>query len=473
MGNIEYFEEDEFRELLEEYEGLINSGQPVFMDADDLADIADYYQYHERSEESKRAIDRAMELAPDSPIVMSYKVHEALLKGDYEAAEAYLEQMCDHEHPEYIYCRAEIWIVQGEIAKADRHLCECMQYMFGDEWDYIYDVSNLWMEYNQKDKALEWLAKMPQDALGDEDELMELMGRTFLGLGAYDDSERIFNKLLDKDPFQKRYWHALANAQYMKEDYGASVASSEYAIAIDPDDPAGIMAKANALFRLENYEEALQYYERHFKKQPEESALLYQACCLVNLKRNDEACQLLLKARDMAAEDSPYLADIYQELAFVHNEMRLYEVALEYLDKAEKLEYADHADMLVIRGHILLSAGRMVEATAAFDEALRESEQAPNILLRIIVSIYDNQFLESAYETFLKYFEVIDDDCADGYSYMALCCRDLLYETEYLHYLKEACYRNPNEARLVLGHLFPANVKPEEYYEYAKKQLKT
>ena len=204
MGNIEYFEEDEFRELLEEYEGLINSGQPVFMDADDLADIADYYQYHERSEESKRAIDRAMELAPDSPIVMSYKVHEALLKGDYEAAEAYLEQMCDHEHPEYIYCRAEIWIVQGEIAKADRHLCECMQYMFGDEWDYIYDVSNLWMEYNQKDKALEWLATMPQDALGDEDELLELMGRTFLGLGAYDDSERIFNKLLDKDPFQKR-----------------------------------------------------------------------------------------------------------------------------------------------------------------------------------------------------------------------------------------------------------------------------
>ena len=40
-----------------------------------------------------------------------------------------------------------------------------------------------------------------------------------------------------------------------------SVTSSEYAIAIDPEDAEGLLAKANGLFRLENFEEALKYYK--------------------------------------------------------------------------------------------------------------------------------------------------------------------------------------------------------------------
>ena len=469
MGNEEYFEEEEFRELLNDYEEMVNSGQMVFMDADDLADIADYYHLHERYEESERAIGRAIELEPDSPIALSFRVHQALSKNDYKGAEDYLEQMTDTCHPEYIYCRAEIWMSQGMLEEADDFLRDSQKHVSTTEYqDYVYDVVNLWMEYNHSEKAMEWMMRITPE---DTEDFKELMGRTYFGMGAYDDSERIFNELIDKDPFQKRYWHALANAQYMKEDYGASVTSSEYAIAIDPEDPEGIMAKANALFRLENFEEALKYYERSSEKGANEASLLYQGCCLINLKRYEEAKERLLKAEETASADSPYLAEIYQELSFVFSELKMTETALQYIDKTRTLN-CDHADMLVIRGHILLGGGRVDEAKSVFRQAVKESGCSPQTLMRIIVSVYDNQYLESAYSMFLKYFSTVDEKCDEGYSYMALCCHDLLRYDEYLHYLEEACRRNPHEAKLVVGHLFPEDLNAENYYEYEKNRLK-
>ena len=471
MAAEEYFEEDEFREMLEEYERTVESGEMVFMDAEDLADIADYYHLHGLYDDAEKAILRALELEPDSPIALSYRVHEALSHRDYEAAEDYLEQMTDREHPEYIYCRAEIWIAQGMIEKADSHLRECQKYVSPFEYDdYVHDAATLWTEYNCHEKAMEWMMRIQPE---ESDEFKELMGQTYFGMGAYDDSERIYNELIDKDPFQKRYWNALANVQFMKEDFSAAVTSSEYAIAIDPEDPEGIMAKANALFRLENFEEALKYYERYSEKEKEndEASLLYQGGCLINLKRFDEAKERLLKAEEMAPADSPYLAEIYQELAFVYNELKMPETALYYIDKTET-QPCDHNDMMVIRGHILLNNGRVEEAQETFKEALKASGFASQTLMRIIVSVYDNHYVESAYKMFLKYFKIIDDDCTEGYAYMALCCHDLLRFDEYLSYLKEACQRNPQEAKLVLSHLFPEGLKPEEYYEYAKNNQK-
>lgn len=306
----------------------------------------------------------------------------------------------------------------------------------------------------------------------ESEDFKELMGRTYFGIGAYEDSERIFNELIDKNPFQKRYWNALASTQYMREDYGASVTSSEYAIAIDPEDPEGILAKANALFRLDNFEEALKYYERYSEKEHgDEFSLLNQGSCLVNLQRNEEAVVRLKAALEAAPADSIYLVEIFQELAFAYSELRKPETALYYLDQTENLD-CDHADMLVIRGHILLSNGRVGDAEDTFRQAISQSGNSPLIMMRIAVSIYDNQYTDAAYKMFRQFFDMVEKDWNQGYAYMALCCRDLHKADEYLHYLQEACQRNPGETKIVLGHLFPEEMKPEEYYEHAKKTIK-
>ena len=465
-----YFDDEEFREMLEDYERTVKSGQPVFMDVDDLADIADYYQQEGRYDDAQKALDRALELQPDSVVALNYQVHNAISQNDFEAAENYLSQIIDHDLPEYTYCRAEIWIAQEEVEKADEYLLEQFKECPQEEWqDFVLDVVNLYTDYGYSEKAMEWMMRAKQDG---SDDFKEMMGRTLFGLGKYDDSERIFNELIDRDPFQKRYWNALASTQYMKEDYSASVTSSEYAIAIDPDDAEGLLAKANGLFRLENYEEALDYYRRYSEKEPDdEFGLLHQGTCLINLGQYEEAVRQLLKAEEASPDDSPYLVEIYQELGFAYSELKMPETALYYIDQTEVLD-CDHVDMLVVKGHILLGNGKRKEAETIFKQAVQQSGNSPRTLMRIIVSLYDNHYVEAAYRMFRSFFKYVSSNWDEGYGYMALCCYELKHDQEFLDYLQICCKRNPEEAKLVLSHLFPEGMKPEDYYEYMLKELK-
>ena len=128
--------------------------------------------------------------------------------------------------------------------------------------------------------------------------------------------------------------------------------------------------------------------------------------------------------------------------------------------------------VLVVKGHILLAANRMKEAETCFRDAVLASDSPHQTLLRIIVSLYDNKYVETSYALFKKFFLIVPEGFADGYAYMALCCYDLKKWDEFLHYLKEACLVNPKECQTALAHLFPEDVKPEDYYQYMITKLK-
>ena len=332
----------------------------------------------------------------------------------------------------------------------------------------MYDVANLFSEYHHHNKAFEWIARSQGD---NSDDFKELMGRILFGLGKYKDSERIFNELIDHNPYSSKYWNSLANAQFMNEDYSAAVTSSEYAIAIDPEDAESIISKANALYRLENYEEALAYYERYNEKvSDDEFGYLNQGTCLINQSRFAEAIVRLEKAYEISPADSAYLVEICQELAFAYNEQKMPETALYYIEKTDDLD-CDHMDMQVIKGHILLSNNRIEEAEEIFKNAIIESGNAPRTMLRIMVSLYDNKYVKASYHLFKKFFTYVDDNWKDGYSYMALCCYDLEKYDEFMKYLRLGVAKNPREAKSVLGQLFPSGVQVSDYETYITNKL--
>jgi tetratricopeptide (TPR) repeat protein len=258
----------------------------------------------------------------------------------------------------------------------------------------------------------------------------------------------------------------------MSEDYGASIASSEYAIAIDPNDAESILTKANGLYHLENFEEALSYFEKYSEKNnTDEFGYLHQGTCLINLGRFEEAISRLLIAEDLALPDSQYLPEIYQELAFAYSELKQPETALYYIDTTENLD-CDHIDMEVIRGHILVANKRLREAEIVFKNVILESGNAPKTMLRVMVSLYDNRYVSASYKLFKKFFNFVDDDWNEGYSYMALCCWDIKHYDEFIDYLKKAVEKNPKEAKMVLGHLFPIGMKVTEYQQFIEESLK-
>lgn len=468
--DLAYFESEDFREILNKYEASVKSGHLIYMDADDLADIADYYQYNGHPDLADDAIDLALEYNPEAVGPLLYKAREALSVRDYEVAREYASRIEATEQLEALYLRGEILICEGKIEEADNLYSDYLKEVMMDEQkDYVYDVANIYSDYNLYDKAFEWIARSQGD---DSDDFKELMARTLFGLGKYRDSERIFNELIDHNPYSSRYWNALANAQFMQEDFSAAITSSEYAIAIDPNDAESILSKANSLYNMESYEMALTFFRKYSEKMPDdEFGTLHQGACLLNLGRYQEAINTLEQAEEQAGLDSQYLPEIYQELAFAYSELQQPDTAIYYLEKTDNLE-CDHINIEIIKGHILLANKRLKEAENTFKDALIKSGSSPKTILRIIVSMYDNNYTRTAYYLLKRFFDFVDEDWKEGYSYMALCCQDLKKEQEFLHYLQIACERNPKEVRLVLGNQFPKDLAPQDYYEYMLNQMK-
>ena len=465
-----YFESEGFKKILRQYEDSVQSGHPAYMDADDLADIADYYHYEGRLDEASDAIELALQFNPDAIGPLLYKAREALSLGNFRLARDYAERIRIIDQDEHLFLKGEILICEGKPEEADELFRK--QYLDlppDEQMDYVYDVANLFAEYNDYNKSFEWMARSQGD---DSDDFKELMARTLFGIGKYEDSSRLFNELLDHNPYSKVYWNALASAQFMSEDYGASITSSEYAIAIDPNDAESILTKANGLYHLENYDEALSYFEKYSEiNSSDEFGYLHQGTCLINLGKYDEAITRLLTAESKAPKASQYLPEIYQELAFAYSELKLPEIALQYIDKTEYLD-CDHIDMEVIRGHILVANKRLKEAEDVFRNVIKESGNAPKTMLRVMVSLYDNRYVSASYKLFKKFFNFVDDDWSDGYSYMALCCWDIKHYDEFVEYLKKAVEKNPREAKMVLGHLFPTGMKVTEYQKFIEESLK-
>ena len=465
-----YFESEGFKKILRQYEDSVKSGHPAYMDADDLADIADYYHYEGRLDDATDAIELALQFNPDAIGPLLYKAREALSYGNFEVARDFAERIRIIDNTEYLYLIGEILICEGKIDEADELFRKQFMELPPDEqMDYVYDIANLYAEYNDYNKSLEWMARSQGD---DSDDFKELMARTLFGIGKYEDSSRLFNELLDRNPYSKVYWNALASAQFMSEDYSASITSSEYAIAIDPNDAESLLTKANGLYHLENFEEALSYFEKYSEKNSTDAfGYLHQGTCLINLGKFDEAINRLLIAEDNASEDSQYLPEIYQELAFAYSELKLPEIALRYIDKTKHLD-CDHIDMEVIRGHILVANKRLKEAEDVFKNVIKNSGNTPKTMLRVMVSLYDNRYVTASYKLFKKFFNFVDEDWNEGYSYMALCCWDIKHYDEFLDYLKKAVEKNPKEAKMVLGHLFPSGMKVSEYQQFIEDSLK-
>lgn len=466
----DFFDSDEFKELLSTYETAESSGLPVFLDAEELTDIADYYATTGNEKKAWKAIDKALELFPGAASPLAFKAREALGRNDIDTAELFAGQITDKDEREYFFITVEILIALNKMEEAEAMLKEKFEAIDEDiRDDFILDTASIYLDYALFDQSYKWLARSVEKPSPDYD---EFLARTLVGLGRYDEGINLIDKLIDLNPYSQNYWNALATAQFLAGRYDESIKSCEYALAIDPNDVDGLLTKANCRHRLGDFAEALQLYERYVNGAGSEKALgeLNIGTCLVYLERYDEAVTHLNNALAASNSEPEQLHTIYQELAFAYSAKKCPKKAISYIKKARKFD-CDHTDLDILHGHILLENDNIEDAMQIFHNVIMESGDDPHTMLRIIVSIYDNHYVEIAYSMFKHLFRYYGDELDYGFSYMALCCRDMKKDKEFLRYLKLAAERNPQEAKTILGDMFPEGMNPTDYYSYLTNRL--
>ena len=309
-----YFNTQEFKDMLARYEDSLLSGESVYMDSDDLTDIAEYYHTNGRDHEAKQTADFALRLHPGALAPCLLQARMELVNGNPNEARRFLEQVDDSIDQEYDYVVAEILLSEGKIEEADQHLEEKFDTLDGeDAVDFVIDAAFIFADYNVVEKAEKWFLRSNEY---DAEDYQELKGRILMGEGQYKEAEQIFNTLIDGDPYNVMYWNLLATVQFMQNHLDQSVESSEYAIAIDPNDAEAVFNKANGLFALTNYQEALKYCKRYAALRPSDAAgAMYQGSCLLSLGKTHEALSCYQDAIDKGWQEGyAYQALCYYEL---------------------------------------------------------------------------------------------------------------------------------------------------------------
>ena len=469
MTNDSYFSNEEFQEILQRYEEAQQKGLATYFDSDALADIAEYYYEEGRANDAVDAALKGVEMFPGAMAPLVFMGRYQLLKqNNPEKAKWYLDKVDNQEEPECIYLQAEIMLVENKQDEADSFLRQQLEWQEDDDRDnFILDVTDLYLDYDLIDSAQQWLSMAENKQTTD---YQEVKGRIAMGKGEYQQGEEIFKKLVDESPFASPYWNQLASSQFLSNRIRDSIESSEYSIAINPDDEEALLNKANGMFSLGEYEEALTYYHRFNNlHRDDETGDVLIGITLINLDRPEEALVHLKKAEEKAVKGSVNLAEIYQEMAFALSRLGRVKEALTHVDKAIATEMGNKDELTVLKGHIELENGNPFAAQEFFLEAVRDSNSPSNVYFRIAVSVYDNGYMQLAYKMFHTLFQSAPTDWKDGYSHMALCCKLINKKDEYLHYLKKACKLNPIEAKNVLGEYFPKGLEPENYYNYIIK----
>ena len=465
-----FYESPEFKEKFQLYENAQASGTSVYLEPDDLTDIAEYYHILGNIDACKNTVDYAIKMFPGATMPLVFRSRVALLmEHDVARAEEYAEMIDDKADLEYLYLKAEIMIVDDRAEEAETFLRDAYDELEDDEdkADFLIDVANLYADYELMEYAQQWLSLSEEY---DSTDYKELQGRIAMGLGDYEESNRIYNELIDRNPYSFTYWNQLASSQLLHNEIMESIQSSEFALAINSDDEDATLNKANGLFNLGNFEEACKYYERFTKISPNsEVGEMFLGISLINLNRTEEGVEHLKKAESLADAFSEYLHDIYVELAYSLTALGKHEDAMEYIEKISQLDDCDPYETDVLKGNVHLQKGETAEAMKCFQHAVTASNGSPRVILRIGICIYDNGYYSLAYDVFHLLLDDASDEWKDGWSYLALCCMLLSRKDEFVYAVRKACQQNPVEAKMVLGEIFPENLSPDDYVNYLKE----
>ena len=131
----------------------------------------------------------------------------------------------------------------------------------------------------------------------------------------------VFNKLIDKNPYNPAYWVGLAKCQFATKDFDKAIESCDFAIAADEEFGEAHIIKAHSLFHLENIEGAIVEYRKALKYKTLSPEFTYMFIGLAytqqeNWAEANESYSMALRAiEENGNGSSPLLSDIYSNKA--------------------------------------------------------------------------------------------------------------------------------------------------------------
>ena len=519
----DYFQSEDFKEILNSYEQERDKGRSIYLDADDFADIADYYLSNDKPADAMEVVEMGLDIHPEDEVLLIVKSAIYIYQRQYDNAEEILADL-DEENSDVTYQLAQLQYAKyGNTAEAERIWREWMVLDNGDSPTeeqkrecYIHIISSL-VELRGNNDEGEGKGRDMQAVRRWIQEYID----NFQPLGKYDSDVQIadicrenemadfmcevLSQVLEERPYLHRGWTHLALAQFITQNYEQALEACDFALAVDADDTDALLTKAHTLTAIGEHSAAKPVFKEYLEKGGEVVQIIPYAEALFQDKENEEAIYQLewlstymeakksdveqqtkeseqekLSADEKAKQEA--LADDFYDLYFkIYTDIGDLYHRHEYFEESlaaycRILEVFPHcSDAYFMQGINLLALRRYAEASKRFAYALQCSDDQILTGIDIALTFALNNFDQFALEV-LNAIDQIVPTSTSPYVKNIASAKSLVYlrmgDTEqFLHFFKMACRDTPDLVQKVYEGHFPQDLPISQWGDYAEKRL--
>ena len=330
-----FLDDYEIQELINRFENQLESGMPLFFDADELNIILEHYvqqndiskiniiadlanTYHESNPLTKLIMAKKYLSVQDASNALPYLLDECnnTEDADYQLSLGYCYSLLDEHHN-------SLSAYKKAIKLLDKENCEDIYNSMAVEYMMLRDF----------ERALHYFKKGLK-ASPDIAEQYAEMTNCYFFLDRPDEAIEFFQGEVDNNPYSLTAWMTLGNCYLRLHLLEKAVEQYEYAMAIDQHFPSAYVNIATIYNELDRYQDSIDIIEEAFRNKVQKPILycLYGEA-LAKTGNKLEAINNFNKAIELDEN----IAEAYAGLGFIFCEENNHKSAIKFLKRAHQL----------------------------------------------------------------------------------------------------------------------------------------
>lgn len=431
MHNYQDNHEEQYRELLERYEGMLHekSGEGFF-DTDEFETIIDHYINENQLNKATGALSRGLSIHPVATgllarkgqlLALQQKPRQALqyidralnleptnadywvmLAGVYddldeyeEAEDCFYNALYNTSEPEDIHLMLGAFFMDAErFIKAAHHFKEALSIDFHNI-EAIEELAICYGHLGQGSKIIRlyqrFIDENPYSYVA-----WDNLGATYYRLGRLDEAYQAFEFAITINENFAQAWLDMGKLLVKKEAYHEAIAVYEKCLTVDEDEAVIHLYLASCWQKLKDYAKARGHFKKALGLDPDmDEALFGIAETYESERRYHYAIYYINRALELFPYDAMYWRGLVRCQALLHNmeeSLEAYEKGLECIPEAIQL-WIDYA-------LALLDLDEADECIDALKEAIKINPEAADLYFVLAGALYDEHLLEEAEDYF-------------------------------------------------------------------------
>ncbi|NDV93664.1 hypothetical protein D0T84_01865 [Dysgonomonas sp. 521] len=388
--------EKEISVLVRKYEQSIESGKPIYLDADEFGELAEYYDSLDEPDTAREIVEAGLAIHPTSSSLLIKKAKFAVYDGEYSQALEILDKSLSEYDFDLYLLRIECYLQLELYAEAYALTSEMLEKEENEAPETVFsELGFVYVEADCFREAVTYFLKSLKYNPENMDVLSDL-AYAYEMLDNFESAIEVTNKILDIEPYTYEAWVNMGKLYSLNEELEKAIDAFDFALTINDSDNNVLKLKAHCLSLSGRAEEAIEIFDSLLKSDPDDVSIYFLlAECYQSLELFDEALHILSYYEKIKGETVESLS----RKAYVFFQQGEYNKAA-YIVRKGLVSYPDFLDLRMLAGEIAFKEDRLEEAKEFYLSIYSEDNDNFHLVDRLaLVSIKEEDYEKAAYYT--------------------------------------------------------------------------